>query len=135
MTNTFEDRLRESFTDSGLPEIAKMLGVNYHTLRNWAKERNDIPRATLIKIADSTNISLNWLLTGRGEKYSNPQQRIGLEEMFEVRMREIARDEVKSVLAARDEIGPLEMTERIRPKEIEISEEFNSKEGVRRKVG
>lgn len=59
----------KAFRGDSLPKIAEKLGVNYHTLRNWAKGRSDIPSSELIKIAEMTTISLNWLLTGQGEMY------------------------------------------------------------------
>lgn len=62
--STFEDRLLAAFGESSLKSVAARLGVNYHTLRNWAKETRDIPPSVLRQIAKMTNCSLNWLLLG-----------------------------------------------------------------------
>lgn len=61
---TFEERLVQAFGGKNLKIIAEKLEINYHTLRNWAKETRDIPPDALRKIAKLTNISLNWLLLG-----------------------------------------------------------------------
>lgn len=42
--------------------------MNYHTLRNWAKETRPIPPEMLKQIATLTNVSLNWLLLEDGPR-------------------------------------------------------------------
>jgi len=51
-------------SDSGL---AKALDVNRQTLASWRK-RNSVPYSICINIAEEKGISLDWLLTGKGEE-------------------------------------------------------------------
>lgn len=63
-----EKRISEAFDFASRNEIAQKMGVNYQTLSNWLKGRTDFPSAELAKIAKLTDYSLNWILTGEGEK-------------------------------------------------------------------
>lgn len=83
MLTSFEDRIVDAFGGRTLKEVAERLDVNYHTLRNWAKETRDIPPAELKKIAILTNVSLNWLLLGEGEKFANQRKEFNLERSIE----------------------------------------------------
>lgn len=65
---TFEERLVAAFDGANLKSIAEKMDVNYHTLRNWAKETRDIPPSELKKIARMTPVSLNWLLLEEGPR-------------------------------------------------------------------
>lgn len=65
---TFEERIVSAFEGLSLKEIAEKMGVNYHTLRNWAKETRDIPPKALRQIAEMTPVSLNWLLLEQGPR-------------------------------------------------------------------
>lgn len=49
--------------DSGL---ARALNVNRQTLASWRK-RDSVPYSICIKITEERGISLDWLLTGKGE--------------------------------------------------------------------
>ena len=51
-------------SDSGL---AKALDVNRQTLASWRK-RNSVPYSICINLAEEKGISLDWLLTGKGEE-------------------------------------------------------------------
>ena len=50
--------------DSGL---ARSLGVNRQTLASWRK-RDSIPYSLCINVADQNGVSLDWLLSGIGER-------------------------------------------------------------------
>jgi SOS-response transcriptional repressor LexA len=65
----YQDRVKYLFPDKSLSEIASILNLNYHTLLNYLKGRTDFPTSVLRKIAETTNCSLNWLLTGEGPKW------------------------------------------------------------------
>jgi hypothetical protein len=64
----FESRVKEAFGGAPLTEIAPKTGENYHTLRNYLKLKRDPPPRFLIAIAELTNYSPYWLLTGKGAK-------------------------------------------------------------------
>ena len=64
----FEGRVKEAFDSATLAEIAEKTGENYHTLRNWLKGTRDAPPRFLVAVAELTNHSPYWLLTGKGPK-------------------------------------------------------------------
>lgn len=68
MNGDFTERLRLAFNFASMADIARRIGVPHATIRNYFHGRLPAPEV-LIKIADETNVSLNWLLTGRGEIY------------------------------------------------------------------
>ena len=68
MANEFSERLGEAFDFATMAAIARRLGVPHATVRNYFGGRMPSPEV-LIKIARETNVSLNWLLTGTGERF------------------------------------------------------------------
>lgn len=61
---SFEARIAEAFNGKPLTKVAELLGLNYHTFRNYAQQRTDIPPDVLLAIAKSANVTVDWLLTG-----------------------------------------------------------------------
>jgi transcriptional regulator with XRE-family HTH domain len=107
MTTSFEKRLIDVF-GLNLKEIAAKLEINYHTFRNWAKGTRDIPPGELARIAKMTNVSLNWLLTGEGEKYVQALESPSLLEVFDERVRKLIREEMASALSPVQELGTID---------------------------
>jgi len=73
---SFVRRFKDTFLligDVSAADIARRLGVTHATATNYLEGR--VPNGeVLARIANKTNVSLNWLLTGTGEPYaSNPQ--------------------------------------------------------------
>lgn len=64
----FEHRVFEAFGLDSIKDVAEELGENYHTVRNYLQLRREIPSSILMKIANLTNFSLNWLLFEQGGK-------------------------------------------------------------------
>ena len=69
MTEKFQDRLKQVFDNASMAEIARRLELPHATVRNYFQGRMPAPEV-LIKIANETNVSLNWLLTGKGELFA-----------------------------------------------------------------
>ena len=65
MSEEFIQRLQRAFDYASMAEIARRIGVPHATVRNYFQGRLPAPDV-LIKIANETNVSLNWLLTGKG---------------------------------------------------------------------
>ena len=67
--STFGDRLvlaREA-VEMSQQQLARHLGVKLQTLRNWEEDRSE-PRSNRLQIlAGVLNVSMVWLLSGRGE--------------------------------------------------------------------
>jgi HTH-type transcriptional regulator, cell division transcriptional repressor len=68
-TSTFGDRLALAREAVGLPQadLAQRMGIKLQTLRNWEEDRSE-PRANKLQLlAGMLNVSMVWLMTGRGD--------------------------------------------------------------------
>lgn len=71
--NGFRERLSRIFDHGTMADIARRLDLPHATIRNYFGGRLPSPDV-LIKIADETNVSINWLLSGDGEMFAgNPK--------------------------------------------------------------
>ena len=68
----FSSRLKKVFEFATMADVGKRLNVPHATVRNYYHGRLPAPEI-LIKIANETGVSLNWLLTGKGEMYPDAQ--------------------------------------------------------------
>ena len=65
-----------------MADVARRLKIPHATVRNYFQGRLPAPEV-LIKIANETGISLNWLLMGTGDKYADEAAPIGLGRFLE----------------------------------------------------
>jgi hypothetical protein len=66
--NDFIERFIEVCSSSQPTEIAQMLNISYQAAKNYLQGR--FPDSnTLRTISEKTSYSINWLLTGDGEKF------------------------------------------------------------------
>lgn len=86
-------RLVSAFNAKDLKDVATKLDEKYTSLHNWASGRRDFPTKILIKIAKLTNVSIDWILTGEGDKPLKPSDRVNLDETIRKIVREIVREE------------------------------------------
>jgi transcriptional regulator with XRE-family HTH domain len=64
---TYIERLIETLGSAEAAEISRRLGISYQAAKNYLEGR--LPSAEVLAlIAEQTDYSLNWLLTGRGAK-------------------------------------------------------------------
>ena len=89
MNDEFRSRLLKVFNYASMAEVARQLKIPHATVRNYFKEGRLPATEVLIKIADETGVSLNWLLLGRGEMYAGELPRIGLGRFLEEKILEI----------------------------------------------
>lgn len=76
----FAERIVEAFGGKDLTEIALIFDAKPTTFWNWANKRTKIPTIIIAKIATMTGCSLEWLLTGEGEKkYKNGNFKFNIE--------------------------------------------------------
>lgn len=92
----FTKRLRQIFNDASMAEIARMLDLPHATIRNYFGGRLPAPDV-LIRIAAETNVSLNWLLTGKGEMYAGSARGIDLGKMLDDRINELIDKRLASI--------------------------------------
>ena len=64
---------------------ARRLKIPHATVRNYYQGRLPAPEV-LIKIANETSVSLNWLLTGTGDMYAGGRPPVGLGKFIEERI-------------------------------------------------
>ena len=88
MANEFSERLGEAFDNDTMAVIARRLGVPHATVRNYFGGRMPSPEV-LIKIARETNVSLNWLLTGTGERFVRYDRPIDIGRVLEQKIEQI----------------------------------------------
>lgn len=85
MSEGFSKRLQETFGFATMATVAKRLGIPHATVRNYYNGRLPAPEV-LIKIANETNVSLNWLLAGTGDMYAGEPKRIDIDEILDKRI-------------------------------------------------
>jgi transcriptional regulator with XRE-family HTH domain len=88
MNEEFQLRLKKMFDYGTMADIARILEVPHATVRNYFRGRLPAPEV-LIKIANATNISLNWLLIGQGEMYAAKRRSLDLNRLLEDKIDEI----------------------------------------------
>lgn len=66
-------RLAEILKAENDSDLARMLGINRQTLASWRK-RDSVPYSFCINFAEDKGLSIDWLLTGRGNKMATEQQ-------------------------------------------------------------
>lgn len=109
----FEERLCEALNVEKRQHLSDALGVNYQTLSNWLNGRAEFPIKELAKIAKLSNYSLNWILTGKGQRRvaePPPPSIIDLDALKEV-IRSVVREEREEDQT--DSVGPIEPAEMI----------------------
>lgn len=89
----FQERLGRIFDYGSMAEIARRLGLPHATVRNYFGGRLPAPEV-LIKMADVTNVSLNWLLTGKGEMYAGEPKGLDIGRVIDARIAEIVERKI-----------------------------------------
>lgn len=88
MNGDFAKRLAAAFDNQTMAQIARRVGVPHATVRNYFQGRLPSPEV-LIKIAQATQVSLNWLLMGTGEMFTEAGARRDIGRLIEDRIEEI----------------------------------------------
>jgi hypothetical protein len=86
-TSTFWTRTKEAFDEAGLDStqagVAKFLGIKQPSISDWNKPDGYPTIANAIKLANHANVSVEWLLTGRGQRRLPPKDRAA-EQLWQV---------------------------------------------------
>jgi HTH-type transcriptional regulator, cell division transcriptional repressor len=116
-TATFGDRVAAARETAGMsqPDMARRLGVKLSTIRGWEDDLSE-PRANkLSMMAGLLNVSLVWLLTGRGDGVAPPVDEAPVSPDITGVLTEI-RDLRVQIAGAADRLGRLEKTLRTQAK-------------------
>jgi transcriptional regulator with XRE-family HTH domain len=89
-------RLRKLFEGESMADVARRLDMPHATVRNYYNGRLPAPEV-LMKIANETGVSLNWLLIGAGDMYGGQRPPIGLGKFLEERITEIVDQRIASL--------------------------------------
>ncbi len=88
MNQDFVARLLKVFNNASMAQVARQLKVPHATVRNYFQGR--LPATeVLMKMADETGVSINWLLLGQGEMYAGELPAIGIGRFLEEKIIEI----------------------------------------------
>lgn len=71
---SFGDRLKAAYATTEIAVLARKMGVTYQAAKNYVTDRLPSPEK-LVEISNSTGCSIDWLLTGKGEKHFRPGER------------------------------------------------------------
>ena len=93
MNGDFPKRLAAAFDNQTMAQIARRVGVPHATVRNYFQGRLPSPEV-LIKIAQATQVSLNWLLMGTGEMFTEAGARRDIGRLIEDRIEEIVEQKL-----------------------------------------
>lgn len=118
MSEDFANRLKQAFDFATMAAIARRIGVPHATVRNYFRGRLPAPEV-LIKIANETNVSLNWLLTGTGAMYVDYSQTVNIGKLIDTRIEQI----VEQKLAERrmGEVQELGIVDDVPPFDVETA--------------
>lgn len=97
MNTEFVSRLQRAFDNASMADVARRLKIPHATVRNYFKEGRLPAPEVLIKIANETGISINWLLTGAGDMYSTQRPPIGLGRFIEEKIDEMIDRKLSAV--------------------------------------
>lgn len=99
----FGIRLKQAFAPLNNKEIAAKLGVVPSAVQNYLGGRMP-DGSTLLRISQLTGCDIHWLLTGENSHDVNqqPVEPISLDSVFERRMREIVREELRAPRSVQD---------------------------------
>lgn len=99
----FGIRLKQAFEPLNNKEIAAKLGVVPSAVQNYLGGRMP-DGSTLLRISQLTGCDIHWLLTGENSHDVNqqPVEPISLDSVFERRMREIVREELRASGSVQD---------------------------------
>lgn len=96
----FAARFAQAVGTSEPAEIERKYGLAYHTAKNYLEGR--LPNAEKLKeIKTLTNVKIDWLLTGQGEMFASELKKSepNFLEVFEDKIREIAREEIARTIS------------------------------------
>jgi len=96
MNKDFILRFLKTFDDASMAEVARRLKIPHATVRNYYQGRLPAPEV-LIKIANETGVSLNWLLAGTGDMFGGQRPPVGLGRFIEERVAEIVDQRIAAL--------------------------------------
>lgn len=85
-------RILEALEAKNAPDIARKMGLTKQSVYDWQKITPSVDK--LLWISQTSNTSLDWLLTGAGEKELDASRSVSFDEMLSGKIRDIVREEI-----------------------------------------
>jgi hypothetical protein len=100
----FIERFTEVCGSSQPNDIARLLNISYQAAKNYLQGR--LPDSKVLKtISEQTPYSINWLLTGKGDRFvkdSTNQDTIMLSDQMRTFVRQICLETIGEILITRE---------------------------------
>lgn len=107
MNDNFRERLNRVFNHASMADVARRLKIPHATVRNYYLGR--LPATeVLIKIANETGVSLNWLLLGQGEMYGGERPPIGIGQFLEERIADLIERKIAGASMPVADLGAID---------------------------
>jgi transcriptional regulator with XRE-family HTH domain len=106
MNEEFIARLRITFDNESMADVARRLKIPHATVRNYYQGRLPAPEV-LIKIANETGVSLNWLLTGAGDRYGAQSPPISIGKFLDERIQEMIDEKFEQAVRSSRSAEPI----------------------------
>jgi transcriptional regulator with XRE-family HTH domain len=101
---SFIERFTEVCGSSQPNDIARLLNISYQAAKNYLQGR--LPDSKVLKtISEKTSYSVNWLLTGEGEKFvkdSSDKDTLMLSDQMRTFVRQTCLEVISEVLGQQD---------------------------------
>ena len=65
--------VRKKLKYNSRDDFATNMGIPFSTLRSYEQGKSSIPHTFLIKLNEQYSVSIDWLLTGKGEMFINSE--------------------------------------------------------------
>lgn len=102
---SFVERFIEVCGSSQPKEVAQLLNISYQAAKNYLEGR--LPDSKVLKtLSENTSYSINWLLSGEGEKFVKDQvtqDTVILSDQMETFVRKICLEVIGEVLSKRND--------------------------------
>lgn len=102
---SFKERFIEVCGSNQPTEIAQLLKISYQAAKNYLQGRLPDTKVLTV-IAEKTPYSLNWLLTGEGEKFIKPslnQDTLLLADQIRTMVREVCVEVIGEMLSGQND--------------------------------
>ena len=99
MNQEFVARLNTTFGNATVAEVARRLQLPHATVRNYYLGRLPAPEV-LMNISEQTNVSLTWLLSGKGAMYVGDLQRTDIAAVLEMMIENVVERKLNERLGA-----------------------------------
>lgn len=93
--NLIYSRILNALEAKNAPDAARKLGISKQAVYEWRENAPGLDN--LFKIAETSNTSLHWLLTGQGDQFLTTENSVSIEDVIDSRIRKIFQEEMSQL--------------------------------------